>query len=109
MPSNKEKLIALRTGQVQARRSGDYWSKEELEEMVQMFVGGMGLSDIALHFDRNEVSIYQQLSKSGLLSAQCRPRNRCAKRIDGPQGLCPACAVANCENCGKECAYAGNV
>lgn len=109
MTSDNEKLIALRTGQEQAKRSGEYWSKEESAEMTQMFVEGCGLSKMALHFNRNEVSIYQQLSKSGLLSLQCKPRNRRTKQPDCPQCLCTVCPVTDCPNCGKEGPHAGNV
>lgn len=109
MVSKNEKLVALRTGQEQAKRSGEYWSKEESAEMAQMFAEGYGLSEMALHFERNEVSIYQQLSKSGSLSLQCKPRNRRTKQTDGLQCLCPSCPVTNCMNCGKECVHAGNV
>lgn len=109
MKFNREELILLRTGQKQAQRSGDYWSKDDLDRLNQMFADGCGFSEIAMTLDRNEVSIYQQLSKSGLLAAQCKSRSRRVKQIDRPQCLCPDCAVADCRNCGKECAHAGTL
>ena len=108
MELNRDELIALRMGQKQAQRSGDYWAKEELEELSQMFHDGCGFSELALYFSRNEVAIYQQLSKLGLLSAQCKPRSRRAKVIERTC-LCPFCAVPDCKSTGRECFHAGTV
>ncbi len=105
---DREQLIALRTGKKQAQRSGDYWTKEDQEKLPQLFAEGYGISELAIIFDRNKVAIYQQLSKSGLLSQQCKSRNRRA-RVYEPQCLCPFCAISDCKNCGKECAHAGGV
>lgn len=108
MELDRNELIALRRGQKQAQRSGDYWSTDELEELSHMFDDGCGFSELALHFGRNEVAIYQRLSKSGLLSPQCKTRNR-RSRVVEQECLCPFCAVPDCKSIGRECFNAGNV
>ena len=113
MCNGNKDLIALRTGQKPAQRSGEYWSKEELQQIENLYEEGVGMSDIALRFDRTEVAVFQQLGKMGLLSRQCRPRAHKKKgevKLELPGGChCPHCNVTECQNCGKECPYAGTV
>lgn len=113
MRNENKDLIALRTGQKPAQRSGEYWSKEELEQIESLYEEGIGISDIALQFERTEVAVFQQLGKMGLLSRQCRPRTH-KKSMEGmterpPKCFCPDCTVRDCQNCGKERPYAGTV
>ena len=108
MEKHQKELIALRKGEKPPERSGEYWSKEELEALETLFWEGEGLSEIAIWLGRNEVAIYQQLAKGKLLSGQCRPRNR-TKRQPAAECLCPSCGVADCQNCGKECDDAGSL
>lgn len=113
MINSREALIALRTGQKPAQRSGEYWSEEELQQIEYLYNEGVSISDIALQFDRTEVAAFQQLGKIGLLSRQCRPRTHKKKEEEPPEMeeecLCPYCNVKNCKNCGKERAHAGTV
>ena len=109
MEAYQEELIALRSGRKAPERSGEYWSKEDLETLQNLFWEGVNLSEIAIRLGRNEVATYQQLAKSGLLSGQCRARKR-AKRPAKAECLCPSCGVTDCRSCGKEGAiYAGGV
>lgn len=109
MSINRNDLVALRTGQKQAQRSGEYWSKEDQEKLIELFMEGRGISELSLLFGRTEVSIFQQISKTGLWAMQCRSRNRQGKSPNNIRCLCPDCAMTDCKNCGKECAHAGNV
>ena len=109
MEAYQEELIALRSGRKAPERSGEYWSKEDLETLQNLFWEGVNLSEIAIRLGRNEVATYQQLAKSGLLSSQCRPRKR-TKRQAKAECLCPSCGVTDCRSCGKEgTIYAGGV
>lgn len=101
MASHQKELIALRTGEKPAERSGEYWSQEEAQQAERLFLNGTGLSEIALELGRNEVAICQQLIKMGLLARQCRPRLK-KKKLSHAECLCPFCSVKTCSNCGKE-------
>ena len=110
MRNENKDLIALRTRQKPAQRSGEYWSKEELQQIEDLYEEGVGMSDIALRFDRTEVAVFQQLGKMGLLSRQCRPRAHKQEKSELAEGChCPTCKVKGCQNCGKECPYARTV
>ena len=87
-------------------RSGDYWSADDLNTLKESYWDGVSISEIALQMGRNEVATYQQLAKMGLLSRQCKPRNR-EKKKSRAECLCPVCSVTHCQNCGKECPDAG--
>ena len=109
MNDQQDKLIALRTGRKPAQRTGEYWTQTEIQFLVEHFHSGVGLSELALQLDRNEVAVFQQLAKLGLLAGQCKPRSR-RKKVSAPEGcLCPVCGVADCQNCGKECTHAGTI
>lgn len=97
MNNYQKALIALRRGSKPPERSGDYWSPDDLRTLEELFWSGTSISEIALQMGRNEVATYQQIFKMGLLSSQCRPRNR-EKRKHESQCLCPACEVAGCQN-----------
>ena len=109
MKTHRKELIALRTGEKRPQRSGEYWTEEEQRSLQEMFEDGVDLSEIALRLGRNEIAIYQQLAKNGMLSQQCKSRTRRAKRQEGPSCLCSVCGVMSCTNCGKECSHAGNI
>ena len=66
----QEELIVLRNGRKAPERSGEYWSKEDLETLQNLFWEGVNLSEIAIRLGRNEVATYQQLTKRGLLSGK---------------------------------------
>ena len=108
MNSYQDALIALRKGSKPPERSGDYWSPDDLRTLEELFWGGTSISKIALLMGRNEVATYQQIFKMGLLSSQCRPRNR-EKRKHEAQCLCSVCGVTGCQNCGRGCPNAGGV
>lgn len=106
MTTDQGALVALRSGEVQAQHSGDYWSKEDREKLYQFFQDGCGISQIAIEMGRTERAIFNQLDRAGLLAPQSRPRSRRANQ-SGIQCLCPDCNMTTCQNCGKEYTYAG--
>lgn len=109
MMNNYQKdLIALRKGTKAPKSSGDYWSPDNLHALEELFWTGISISEIALQMGRNEVATYQQLFKMGLLSSQCRPRNR-EKKKPRAECLCFMCGVTSCQNRGRGCATAGGV
>lgn len=113
MTTKENQLIALRTGTKPAERSGEYWSKEDIQLLEQRYYEGSGISDIALQFGRSEGAVCQQLTKMGLLTPQGKQRTR-KKETDETteypeRCLCYLCHVKDCKNCRKECPYAGTV
>lgn len=113
MTTKENQLIALRTGTKPAERSGEYWSKEDIQLLEQRYYEGSGISDIALQFGRSEGAVCQQLTKMGLLTPQGKHRTRkkeADKTTEYPKGcLCHLCQVKDRVNCTKECPYAGTV
>ena len=105
----EDELIALRTGKTPPQRSGECWSQEELVQLSRLYYSGAGFSEIALKLKRTEVAVFQQASKIGILSQQCKPRNRIPKQQRHTACLCPDCTIVDCPNCGKECPYAGEL
>ena len=110
MRNRNKALIALRTGQKPAQRSGEYWSKEELQQIEILYEEGVGISEITLQFERTEIAVCQQPTKMDLLSRQCRPRAHKQEKSELAGGChCSTCQVKDCQNCGKERPYAGTV
>ena len=66
MNDQQDQLIALRTGKKAAKRTGEYWTQEEVQLLVEHFHSGVGLSEMALQLERNEVAVFQQMAKMGL-------------------------------------------
>ena len=108
MTTKQRQLIALRTGEKPAERSGEYWSKEDSALLGQLYSEGVGISEIALRLGRSEMAVCQQLIKMNLFSAQGKPRNRKKKGLM-PECYCSICQVTNCANYGKEYPYAGTI
>lgn len=109
MTTKQSRLIALRTGEVPAEHSGEYWSKADIQLLERLYCqDGIDISDIALQLGRTEGAVCQQLTKMGLLSPQSKHRSR-KKKEPIPQCYCSICQVKDCVNCGKESPYAGTV
>ena len=114
MTTKQDELIALRTGVKLAERSGEYWSKEDIQLLKRLYCqDGIGISEIALLLKRSEGAVCQQLTKMGLLTPQGRHRTRKKKADETTElagrCLCPHCSEKTCQNCGKEFFYAGTV
>ena len=80
--TDKERIIRMREST--ADRNKDYWSKEEREQLADMFKLGDGLSEMAIFNQLN----YMRLFKQG--------RGHYAKK---PKCKCPKCAFfGNCKD-----------
>ena len=89
-----EAIRKLRNGTIPNR--GNYWTEEELGMLEHMYVVELAdISDLALFFGRNELSICQQLLKLGLMERQIIPRG---PRIPSPICQCFKCIVHGCPN-----------
>lgn len=84
----RELMKTIREGGLTPERSGEYWSKDEREEMVQSFQSGTGISEIALHLQRSEMAVVQQLMTAGLLTSPGANRQKGTRK---PKCLCPGC------------------
>ena len=109
MYNYQDELAALRRGEMVPESSGDYWSREAIEEMKQEFADGIGISVIALRLNRTERAVIQQLSKLGLLDAQSKHRERMSRVPKKMRCLCIECGLRGCQNCGREFFYAREI
>lgn len=88
---NRQQVIRLR--ETTAAKNKDYWSEEERSELSQMYLDGYGITEMAIHFDRSEMAIINQLNIRNLL---CRA-NHC-ESAKKPKCKCPKCAFfAQCK------------
>lgn len=108
MNSIQDELVALRTGQVSPKCSGEYWSDEDQKKLCDLFWNGCGISEMAISLHRTEFAIYQQLLRREMFKPQCRPRNR-QKKSAAAECLCQYCSIINCNHRRKENQYAGTL
>ncbi|NBI18036.1 hypothetical protein D1841_10560 [Neglecta sp. X4] len=91
MKEHRNEIIRMREST--ADRNKDYWSKEEREQLADMFKLGDGISEMALHFGRSEMAIFNQLNSMRLFK---QGRGHYAKK---PKCKCPKCAFfGNCKD-----------
>ena len=58
MTTKQSRLIALRTGEVPAEHSGEYWSKADIQLLERLYCqDGIDISDIALQLGRTEGAV----------------------------------------------------
>lgn len=55
-------------------REGDYWDEAEKEQLVHLFKGNIGITEIAVQLQRTEPAVFQQIEKK-TLSANGKSRN----------------------------------
>ncbi len=90
-----EALRDLRNGKIIPNR-GNYWTDEELGILEHMYAVQLeDISEIALFFGRNELSICQQVLKMGLMDRQLKPRG---PRLPSCKCQCTKCIVQGCPN-----------
>ena len=97
----KDKIIAMRNGELKLRRDGVYWTEEERKNLEMYFQAGMGISAIAVMLERSESAIYQQI---GVLNLQKRNPDTSRQRTKPPKEdgcLCKICTFdrALCPRC----------
>lgn len=94
--TEQEKIMAIRNGTAVKRRA--YWSPEDNELLKKMFFEAVGISEMAVHFERSEDAVVKQLHNLELykrVRAENKPKNGCK---------CPECSkYAECKEKGKLC------
>ena len=91
MKSNESELFkAVRNGTIVPERSRENWNPDERRELRKLYGQGMGISRIALHLQRSEMAIIQQLIGMELFISHRTIRNRTAKE---PRCLCQKCEI----------------
>ena len=88
-----ELLMLLRNGMVSPERSGEYWHEDEQKKLETLFAQGTGISEIALHLQRSEWAIIQQLMTRRCLTPAHAIRVRAHKP---PKCLCEKCELTAC-------------
>lgn len=104
----RELTRTIREGGLIPERSGEYWSKDEREEMVRSFRSGVGISEIALQLQRSEIAVVQQLVVMKLLIS---PRAGHPRRTKQARCLCEKCQFGpnkckKADRCVREETYA---
>ena len=57
---------SLRNRTERLDREGDYWTKEEKQQLADMFAVARGITEIAVCIQRTEQAVIQQATKMGL-------------------------------------------
>lgn len=109
MSTSKEDLIALRKGEKHPERSGEYWSKKERQALIRDFMGGEGISDMAIKYQRTEPAVVQELKNTDMFENQSRHRRKNKSHSPALCCHCPTCTIKDCPNCGKEICHAESV
>lgn len=104
MTTLQEALIARRTGKDVPEHAGDYWSKEEIETIKNLYHDGVGISEMAITLGRTESAVFQQIDRLHLQPEPGYIRKRKRKK-ETAICLCLECNVLSCPYHGKECPY----
>lgn len=83
MEDNRKAVMQLRENT--ANRTKDYWTQDEREQLAAMYASGHGITEMALHFDRTELAIVNQLRVMRLFPA-----------VYGHYGKKPKCKCPKC-------------
>lgn len=71
---------------------GDYWDKAEKEQLVRLFKGDIGITEIAVQLQRTEPAVFQQIEKLDLYNRKGNPiRQRKVEK--SPECLCGQCQM----------------
>ena len=90
----KNKTIAMRNGELQLLRDGEYWTDDERHRVRIMFEEGVPVNEIALNLQRTERAVYQQISSMNLyVTAPEKMR----KHKLGPKEPVCLCSVCSCD------------
>ena len=86
----KKTVMNMRNRTVRLERQGDYWTKDEKEQLRTMFKEGIGITEMALTLQRTEPAIIQQIEKEDLYHRKDAPtRHRKSRKAD--RRLYPVC------------------
>lgn len=101
----QELMKAFRQGALIPEHSREYWNDEERRKLNNLYVAGIGISEIAMELQRSEMAVIQQLIGFGLLKTPGRERG---PRRKNPHCLCEGCLLReNCDHSPKEDCYVG--
>lgn len=89
----QQKLAAIRKGEILTERSCGYWSDKEREKLLHMFWSGIGISEIAMEFQRTESAVIKQLMDREVLTY---PQNRRKRSPKGKTCSCPGHCELGC-------------
>ena len=101
--NSRELIQAYRNGYMMPERSGNFWSKEEVDHLSELFFDGCDISSIALKLQRSEVAVFQQLMYQGFIKSygvrRYREKNKakCLCSKCDLQERCPKCGVCQKE------------
>ena len=88
MENNQRELIkAIRENIVVPAKNGEYWGENERQLLINLYSDGVGISELALYFQRSEMGIIQQLNSLGIMRAPKERKAYCKK----PKCLCYKC------------------
>ena len=93
-------LVNLRKNTIRLEREGDYWTPDDNETLTEMFRDGNGISEIAIHLQRSERAVCQQIEKLDLYRRSVFPQRR--KSIQRPECLCKSCMLYESACPGRE-------
>lgn len=94
LQETKEKTIAMRNGELQLKKDGDYWADDERNCVRAMFAEGMPVNEIAIELERSENAVYQQIVQMGLYT---RAPEKMRKRRSAPKEPVCLCSVCSCD------------
>ncbi len=77
--NHAEMLRAYRNVEMVPARNGEYWRDEERDLLAKRYQEGVGISEIALEFQRSESGIFQQLSYLNIIRTPNERRPYCRK------------------------------
>lgn len=86
----------LRNRTTRLEREGDYWSDNEREQLTELFVEGVGISEMAIELQRTEPAVFQQIEKMDLYGRKDHPKRRKYKPRCG-------CLCSNCRDDYESC------
>jgi len=82
--NKQEQIAALRKYGALSERSKAYWGDDERQQLEVMFCEGVDISEMALHFQRTELAILNQLISMNLYQKRRQtspkePKCRCSQ------------------------------
>ena len=94
--SDRKKLASIRNGELIPEHDGEYWCKEDIENLKKQYLIGTDVSKLALMLGRSETAIMNQIANCGLLEEQNKTKKRNKRK--NCDCLCRKCNALNCPN-----------
>ena len=95
----KEKILAIRESIPEKQSSA--WTKDEKRQLAEMFYDGVGITEMAIFFERSEPAIINMLDDMKMYVKKQRHRVACMSSAC----KCPECELFTADRCegGKYC------